>query len=95
MAVFVLGVWSSGKMEGCILGRSRMGLRTGWLRIMHSKDFRLLEVFKLSLYSCSFGEYVVPNKTLNSCDHYQGQWKDGKMHGFGTFRCVSFFLMFA
>uniref|UniRef100_A0A671TA33 Alsin-like n=1 Tax=Sinocyclocheilus anshuiensis TaxID=1608454 RepID=A0A671TA33_9TELE len=36
-----------------------------------------------------FGDYVVPNKNLNSCDHYQGQWKDGKMHGFGTFRYAS------
>ncbi|XP_005165797.2 alsin isoform X3 [Danio rerio] len=36
-----------------------------------------------------FGDYVVSNKTLNSCDHYQGQWKDGKMHGFGTFRYAS------
>ncbi|XP_051567672.1 alsin-like isoform X2 [Myxocyprinus asiaticus] len=35
------------------------------------------------------GEYVVPNKNLNSCDHYQGQWKDGKMHGFGTFKYAS------
>ncbi|XP_016127037.1 alsin-like isoform X2 [Sinocyclocheilus grahami] len=36
-----------------------------------------------------FGDYVVPNKNLNICDHYQGQWKDGKMHGFGTFRYAS------
>ncbi|XP_065149734.1 alsin isoform X3 [Paramisgurnus dabryanus] len=36
-----------------------------------------------------FGDYVVPNKTQNTCDHYQGQWKDGKMHGFGTFRYAS------
>ncbi|RXN33518.1 alsin-like isoform X1 [Labeo rohita] len=36
-----------------------------------------------------FGDYVVPNKNLNTCDHYQGQWKDGKMHGFGTFRYAS------
>ncbi|XP_051753077.1 alsin isoform X1 [Ctenopharyngodon idella] len=36
-----------------------------------------------------FGDYIVPNKNLNSCDHYQGQWKDGKMHGFGTFRYAS------
>ncbi|XP_062853828.1 alsin [Trichomycterus rosablanca] len=33
-----------------------------------------------------FGDYIVPNKSLNKDDHYQGQWKDGKMHGFGTFR---------
>ncbi|KTF72437.1 hypothetical protein cypCar_00041451 [Cyprinus carpio] len=39
-----------------------------------------------------FGDYVVPNKNLNSCDHYQGQWKDGKMHGFGTFRFAAVFL---
>uniref|UniRef100_A0A671KEV0 Alsin-like n=1 Tax=Sinocyclocheilus anshuiensis TaxID=1608454 RepID=A0A671KEV0_9TELE len=36
-----------------------------------------------------FGDYVVPNKNLNSCDNYQGQWKDGKIHGFGTFRYAS------
>ncbi|XP_059416787.1 alsin-like isoform X1 [Carassius carassius] len=36
-----------------------------------------------------FGDYVVPSKNLSSCDHYQGQWKDGKMHGFGTFRYAS------
>uniref|UniRef100_A0A4W4FDB9 Alsin-like PH-like domain-containing protein n=1 Tax=Electrophorus electricus TaxID=8005 RepID=A0A4W4FDB9_ELEEL len=36
-----------------------------------------------------FGDYIVPNKTLNKCDHYQGQWKDGKMHGFGTLRYAS------
>ncbi|XP_060774739.1 alsin isoform X1 [Neoarius graeffei] len=33
-----------------------------------------------------FGDYIVPNKNLNKSDHYQGHWKDGKMHGFGTFR---------
>ncbi|XP_076871765.1 alsin isoform X2 [Brachyhypopomus gauderio] len=33
-----------------------------------------------------FGDYIVPNKSLNKCDHYQGHWKEGKMHGLGTFR---------
>uniref|UniRef100_A0A3B4EDF7 VPS9 domain-containing protein n=1 Tax=Pygocentrus nattereri TaxID=42514 RepID=A0A3B4EDF7_PYGNA len=33
-----------------------------------------------------YGDYIVPNKTLNKNDYYQGHWKDGKMHGFGTFR---------
>ncbi|KAK3575470.1 hypothetical protein QTP86_026856 [Hemibagrus guttatus] len=33
-----------------------------------------------------FGDYIVPNKNLNKSDHYQGHWKDGRMHGFGTFR---------
>ncbi len=43
-------------------------------------------------FLCSFGDYVVPNKNLTSCDQYQGQWKDGKMHGFGTFRFVVVFI---
>ncbi|XP_066543467.1 alsin isoform X2 [Amia ocellicauda] len=33
-----------------------------------------------------FGEYIVPNKTLNKNDHYIGHWKEGKMHGYGTYR---------
>uniref|UniRef100_A0A3P8TVV4 Alsin Rho guanine nucleotide exchange factor ALS2 n=1 Tax=Amphiprion percula TaxID=161767 RepID=A0A3P8TVV4_AMPPE len=36
-----------------------------------------------------FGEFVAPNKTLNKSDHYQGHWKDGKMHGLGTYRYAS------
>lgn len=36
----------------------------------------------------SFGEFVAPNKTHNKDDHYQGHWKDGKMHGLGTYRLV-------
>ncbi|XP_056156900.1 alsin [Lampris incognitus] len=36
-----------------------------------------------------FGEYIIPNKTLNKNDHYQGYWKEGKMHGLGTYRYAS------
>ncbi|XP_037617894.1 alsin isoform X2 [Sebastes umbrosus] len=36
-----------------------------------------------------FGEFVAPNKTLNKNDNYQGHWKDGKMHGLGTYRYAS------
>uniref|UniRef100_A0A8P4KN59 Alsin Rho guanine nucleotide exchange factor ALS2 b n=1 Tax=Dicentrarchus labrax TaxID=13489 RepID=A0A8P4KN59_DICLA len=36
-----------------------------------------------------FGEFVAPIKTLNKNDHYQGHWKDGKMHGLGTYRYAS------
>ncbi|XP_054479703.1 alsin isoform X2 [Anoplopoma fimbria] len=36
-----------------------------------------------------YGEFVAPNKTLNKNDHYQGYWKDGKMHGLGTYRYAS------
>ncbi|XP_059183819.1 alsin isoform X2 [Centropristis striata] len=36
-----------------------------------------------------FGEFLAPNKTLNKNDHYQGHWKDGKMHGLGTYRYAS------
>ncbi|XP_077573347.1 alsin isoform X2 [Stigmatopora nigra] len=33
-----------------------------------------------------FGEFVAPNKSLNKNDHYEGYWKDAKMHGLGTYR---------
>ncbi|XP_068446402.1 alsin isoform X2 [Clinocottus analis] len=36
-----------------------------------------------------FGEFVAPNKTLNKNDQYLGYWKDGKMHGLGTYRYAS------
>ncbi|XP_078147361.1 alsin [Centroberyx gerrardi] len=36
-----------------------------------------------------FGEYISPTKTLNKNDHYQGHWKEGKMHGLGTYRYAS------
>ena len=35
---------------------------------------------------CRYGDYVVPNKALNKSDHYQGHWKEGKMHGQGLYR---------
>ncbi|XP_067358125.1 alsin isoform X2 [Channa argus] len=36
-----------------------------------------------------FGEIEAPNKMLNKNDYYQGQWKDGKMHGLGKYRYAS------
>uniref|UniRef100_A0A3B3CP80 Alsin Rho guanine nucleotide exchange factor ALS2 b n=1 Tax=Oryzias melastigma TaxID=30732 RepID=A0A3B3CP80_ORYME len=36
-----------------------------------------------------FGEFSAPNKSLNKSDCYQGHWKDGKMHGPGTYRYAS------
>ncbi|XP_015214850.2 alsin isoform X1 [Lepisosteus oculatus] len=33
-----------------------------------------------------YGEYIIPNKSLNKNDHYQGHWKEGKMHGYGIYR---------
>ncbi|XP_023817178.1 alsin isoform X3 [Oryzias latipes] len=36
-----------------------------------------------------FGEFLAPNKPLNKNDCYQGHWKDGKMHGPGTYRYAS------
>nr|XP_055072519.1 alsin isoform X1 [Misgurnus anguillicaudatus] len=32
-----------------------------------------------------FGDYMMPNKTFNTFERYQGQWKEGKMNGFGTY----------
>uniref|UniRef100_A0A667WYP8 Alsin Rho guanine nucleotide exchange factor ALS2 n=1 Tax=Myripristis murdjan TaxID=586833 RepID=A0A667WYP8_9TELE len=36
-----------------------------------------------------YAECVMPNKLLSKSDCYQGQWRDGKIHGFGTFRYAS------
>uniref|UniRef100_A0A667ZPM3 Alsin Rho guanine nucleotide exchange factor ALS2 n=1 Tax=Myripristis murdjan TaxID=586833 RepID=A0A667ZPM3_9TELE len=36
-----------------------------------------------------FGEFISPTKTPNKNDHYQGCWKEGKMHGLGTYRYAS------
>lgn len=36
-----------------------------------------------------YGEFIAPNKTLNKSDCYHGHWKDGKMHGLGTYRYAS------
>lgn len=33
-----------------------------------------------------YGECLMPNKTLNRADCYQGHWKDGQIHGFGKFK---------
>ncbi|KAF0045856.1 hypothetical protein F2P81_002385 [Scophthalmus maximus] len=57
------------------------------------KDGRLKEAtyegeFKNGLED-GFGEFASPNKALNKNDHYQGHWKDGRMHGLGTYRYAS------
>ncbi|XP_027020317.2 alsin isoform X1 [Tachysurus fulvidraco] len=32
-----------------------------------------------------FGDCMMPNKSFSRYDRYKGHWKEGKMHGFGTF----------
>ncbi|XP_021334529.1 alsin isoform X1 [Danio rerio] len=32
-----------------------------------------------------FGDFMTPSTTFNKFERYQGHWKEGKMHGFGTF----------
>lgn len=36
-----------------------------------------------------YGDCVMPNKLLNKPDRYIGHWRDGKIHGFGTYRYAS------
>lgn len=79
--------WLDGRMY---TGTFKNGLEDGLVATIFYAGFfffPFLEMFD-HCFLCSFGDYIVPNKNLNSCDHYQGQWKDGKMHGFGTFRLV-------
>lgn len=85
--------WPDGRMY---TGTFKNGLEDGLVAtfffffliiMLTSPTFYFLKYFNYC-FLCSFGDYVVPNKNLNSCDHYQGQCKDGKMHGFGTFRFV-------
>ncbi|XP_051872170.1 alsin isoform X3 [Pristis pectinata] len=33
-----------------------------------------------------YGELIVPCKALKKNDHYQGHWKEGKMHGHGIYK---------
>lgn len=55
-----------------------------------------LRAWFMTFCLCSFGEFVAPNKTLNKNDHYQGYWKDGKMHGLGTYRWAAWkFIIFS
>ncbi|XP_047011887.1 alsin isoform X3 [Ictalurus punctatus] len=32
-----------------------------------------------------FGDCMMPRQTINKYDRYKGHWKEGKMHGFGTY----------
>ncbi|XP_061571851.1 alsin [Cololabis saira] len=45
-------------------------------------------MFKTGLED-GFGEFVCPNKMFSKNDHYQGHWKEGRMHGLGTYRYAS------
>uniref|UniRef100_A0A673AXI8 Alsin Rho guanine nucleotide exchange factor ALS2 a n=1 Tax=Sphaeramia orbicularis TaxID=375764 RepID=A0A673AXI8_9TELE len=36
-----------------------------------------------------YGECIMPNKLLNKPDSYLGQWRDGKIHGFGKYKYAS------
>ncbi|KAM9851347.1 alsin-like [Aulostomus maculatus] len=36
-----------------------------------------------------YGECTIPNKLLDTPDSYQGHWREGKIHGFGKYKCAS------
>ncbi|XP_043931046.1 alsin isoform X2 [Protopterus annectens] len=65
------GRWLSGKPHG-------KGLLT-W------PDGRVYSGMFKNGFEDGCGEYTVPNKTQNNANHYQGHWKDGKMHGYGIY----------
>ncbi|XP_067111205.1 alsin isoform X2 [Osmerus mordax] len=36
-----------------------------------------------------YGDCLMPNKLMNKPDRYLGQWREGRIHGFGTYRYAS------
>ncbi|XP_031708041.1 alsin isoform X3 [Anarrhichthys ocellatus] len=72
------------KYEGCWLAGKPNGRG-----VLKWPDGRIYTgAFKNGLED-GFGEFLAPNKTLNKNDQYLGHWKDGKMHGLGTYRYAS------
>ncbi|XP_061082643.1 alsin isoform X1 [Conger conger] len=69
------GRWLTGKPHG-----------RGMLKWTDGRTY--IGTFKNGLED-GFGEYLVPNKNLDKNHHYHGHWKEGKMHGFGTYRYAS------
>lgn len=61
-----------------------MKITSKCIRITEQKDLFFQTLFVCLL--CSFGEFACPNKALKKDDLYQGYWKEGKMHGLGTYR---------
>ncbi|XP_051937383.1 alsin-like isoform X1 [Hippocampus zosterae] len=66
------GSWLAGRVHG----RGTMRWRDG--RIYTGN-------FKNGLED-GYGECMIPDKLLNKAGCYQGQWRDGKIHGFGIYR---------
>ncbi|CAN9497900.1 unnamed protein product [Ophioblennius macclurei] len=71
--------YSGGWLAGRIHGRGTMKWPDG--RTYHGN-------FKNGLED-GYGSFVEPNKVLNKPDSYQGQWREGKIHGFGKYKHAS------
>ncbi|XP_027878027.1 alsin-like isoform X1 [Xiphophorus couchianus] len=68
--------YSGGWMAGRVHGRGTMKWPDG--RVYKGN-------FKGGLED-GYGECVMPNKVQDKPDVYQGQWKEGKIHGFGKYK---------
>ncbi|KAK6315502.1 hypothetical protein J4Q44_G00150310 [Coregonus suidteri] len=66
------GRWLSGKPHG-----------KGTMKWPDGRTFT--GTFKQGLED-GYGDCKMPNKLLDKSDRYQGHWRDGKMHGFGTYK---------
>ncbi|XP_071370510.1 alsin-like, partial [Centroberyx affinis] len=71
--------YSGGWLAGRLHGRGSMKWADGR---SYSGDFK-------NGLEDGYGECVIPNKLLNKADRYLGHWRDGKIHGFGTYRYAS------
>ncbi|MGH0148208.1 UNVERIFIED_CONTAM: hypothetical protein FKN15_043123 [Acipenser sinensis] len=79
------GRWLAGKPNGKVV-HIITSIFSYFRGVLKWQDGRMYTgTFKNGLED-GFGEYIVPNKALDKEDHYQGHWKEGKMHGYGTYK---------
>ncbi|XP_041806349.1 alsin-like isoform X4 [Chelmon rostratus] len=71
--------YTGGWLAGRVHGRGTMKWPDGQ---MYSGNFK-------NGLEDGYGECIIPNKTLNKPDIYQGHWREGKIHGFGKYKYAS------
>lgn len=63
--------------------------KTAILQLANQLCETVLTFVCIFFFLSSYGECVMPHKVQDKPDVYQGQWRDGKIHGFGKYKSVS------